>query len=70
MVINNENNNVSKGIGFWGSLQIAFIVLKLCNVIDWSWPIVLLPAIISVCGIAICLLVCLIIIAKEYMRYR
>lgn len=27
----------SGGVGFGGLLTIAFIVLKLCKVIDWSW---------------------------------
>lgn len=31
------------GIGFGGLLTIAFIVLKLCNVINWSWWWVLAP---------------------------
>ena len=31
------------GIGFTGALQIAFIVLKLCKVINWSWVWVLTP---------------------------
>lgn len=31
------------GIGFIGLLQIAFIVLKLVKVINWSWLIVFLP---------------------------
>ena len=30
-------------IGFTGLLQLVFIVLKLCNVIKWSWWLVLLP---------------------------
>lgn len=34
----------SGGIGFVGALQIAFIVLKLCKVISWSWAWVLAPA--------------------------
>ena len=34
------------GLGFAGALQIAFIVLRLCNVIDWNWWLVMLPAII------------------------
>lgn len=39
---------VSKGgIGFVGLLQIAFIVLKLCKVINWSWWFVMLPALIE-----------------------
>lgn len=42
----------SGGIGFTGLLQIAFIVLKLTNVIGWSWWWVLAPTWISV-GIVI-----------------
>lgn len=39
-----ENNNGSKGgIGFTGLLAVAFIVLKLCGVIQWSWLWVLSP---------------------------
>lgn len=34
---------ISKGIGFTGALTIAFIVLKLCKAIDWSWVWVLSP---------------------------
>ena len=35
------------GIGFAGLLTIAFIVLKLCGVIAWSWWWVLSPVWIS-----------------------
>lgn len=35
------------GIGFVGLLQIAFIILKLCNVINWNWLLVLSPMLIS-----------------------
>lgn len=42
-----ERNAATKvtynGIGFTGLLTIAFIVLKLCNVINWSWWWVLAP---------------------------
>ena len=31
------------GIGVCGLLLVAFIVLKLCRVIDWSWWWVLAP---------------------------
>ena len=31
------------GVGFVGLLTIAFVVLKLCNVINWSWWWVLSP---------------------------
>lgn len=36
----------SGGIGFLGLLTIAFIVLKLCAVVDWSWWWVLSPTLI------------------------
>lgn len=44
------NSSVSGGIGFSGLLTIAFIVLKLCKVINWSWwwvvsPILITPAV-------------------------
>jgi hypothetical protein len=35
------------GIGFVGLLTVAFVVLKLCHVIDWSWWWVLAPIWIS-----------------------
>lgn len=33
----------NNGIGFCGLLTIVFIVLKLCDVITWSWLWVLAP---------------------------
>ncbi|HVS35775.1 MAG TPA: hypothetical protein VMS17_09345 [Gemmataceae bacterium] len=33
----------SGGIGVCGALGVAFVVLKLCGVIDWSWLWVLAP---------------------------
>ena len=38
-----SSSNSSGGIGFFGVLQIVFIVLKLCKVIEWSWWVVLIP---------------------------
>jgi hypothetical protein len=32
-----NNESKSSGIGFCGLLFIAFLVLKLTHVIDWSW---------------------------------
>lgn len=40
-------NYNSNGIGFVGALTIAFIVLKLMKIIDWSWWWVLSPLWIS-----------------------
>ena len=42
-----ENNSSAGGIGFFGLLQIAFIILKLCGVITWSWVAVFIPTFIS-----------------------
>ena len=56
----NDDKNVyiSGGIGFWEVLQIAFIILKLCGVINWSWWVVFLPTIVGlVIGIIITVLV-------------
>lgn len=41
------NKNSSSSIGILGVLLIIFIVLKLLNVINWSWLIVLIPLWIS-----------------------
>ncbi len=39
-----QSNSTSGGVGVGGLLLVAFIVLKLCKVIDWSWWWVLAPA--------------------------
>ena len=39
--MNDNKQTPSSGIG--GMLLVAFIVLKLCDVIDWSWWWVLAP---------------------------
>lgn len=42
-----------KTLGFWSllviGLTIAFTVLKLCGVINWSWFWVLFPIILDLC---------------------
>jgi hypothetical protein len=45
--MSDNNTTSSGGIGFAGLLTIVFIVLKLCNVIAWSWWWVLSPIWIS-----------------------
>ena len=42
-------------------LTVAFVVLKLCGVISWSWFLVFLPVIIDVAIILVLLIVCLIV---------
>ena len=39
----NERGRTYVGISFPGLLTIAFIILKLCKVINWSWVWVLSP---------------------------
>lgn len=38
-----EKSSSSGGIGILGLLGVAFVILKLCGVIDWSWWLVTLP---------------------------
>jgi hypothetical protein len=37
------NSNSTSGVGLYGLLGITFIILKLCNVINWSWWWVTVP---------------------------
>lgn len=55
----NKSSITSKsgGISFVGLLTISFIVLKLCNVITWSWVWVLSPIWIPV---VLVIIVCII----------
>ncbi len=39
----NDTKSQAGGIGFFGLLTIAFIILKLCGVIQWSWLWVFAP---------------------------
>ena len=49
-------------IGVTGLLQVAFIVLKLCKVINWSWLLVFFPSIASI------LLVILLFVLKIWLK--
>lgn len=62
----NNSGNSSGGIGFVGLLTIAFIVLKLTEVINWSWWWVLSPLWITAgLVIAVALIFIVISIIKE-----
>lgn len=56
-----NNNNVRGGIGFTGLLTIVFIVLKLTNVINWSWLWVLSPLWVSLVLILLVIVIVLIV---------
>jgi len=61
--MNENRQTTSGGIGVCGLLGIAFIVLKLCKVINWSWWWVTAPFWIPA-GIAIlCFVIAGIILA-------
>lgn len=60
----------SGGIGFVGVLQITFIVLKLCKVIDWSWWWVLSPIWISTALTMLLVLIGIIVIYVRDKRRR
>lgn len=49
------------GVGVAGLLGVAFVVLKLCHVIDWSWWWVLSPFWIPLAILAVFLVVVLMI---------
>jgi len=57
----NNKKTSTGGIGFCGLLTIAFIVLKLCHVIEWSWWWVLSPILIPIVLALILLLIAAII---------
>ena len=40
----NENRD---GMSFLGTLTLIFVVLRLCNLIEWSWLWVLSPLLLS-----------------------
>ena len=59
-----EKQVIYKGPGVLGLLGVAFIVLKLVGVINWSWwlvtlpfygPVILLIIILTIVGLIVCL---------------
>lgn len=68
--MNNERNNTTAGgIGFCGLLTVAFIVLKLTGVINWSWLWVLAPIWIpTAIALAIIVIVLIVVLVKETLR--
>lgn len=72
--MNNERNNTTAGgIGFCGLLAVAFIVLKLTGVINWSWLWVLAPiwiptAITLAITLAIIVIVLVAILVRELTK--
>lgn len=63
--MNNSENGV-KGIGVSGLLGVAFVILKLCHVIEWPWIWVLAPFWVPVAIVLAILLV--LVILKGLVR--
>lgn len=61
---NSGSSSSSSGIGFLGLLQVAFIVLKVCHVIDWSWWLVFVPTWVGILVFVICFIVLVWIMRK------
>lgn len=59
---NNGNSTKEHGITFLGALGIAFIVLKLCGVIDWGWQWVLAPIWIPIAIVVLYIVIAIIIV--------
>lgn len=73
-----QRNTGSCGLNFYHALTVAFIVLKLCGVIDWSWLWVLSPLWIPIAIVAVILAVLsgagavgwIIIAIQEWLKKR
>lgn len=61
-----STKTTTTGVSLLGVLQIIFIVLKVCGLIDWSWWMVFIPVWIDLGIIAVFLLVYFIIIVIAY----
>lgn len=64
-----NNTGAAGGLSFYGLLTIAFIVLKLTGVIDWSWLWVLAPAWIPAAIAIAVILVVLVVVLVEARKY-
>ena len=62
---NKDMKSKSGGLTFSGLLTVAFVVLKLCGIINWSWWWVLSPFWIPL-GLAIILLLISVILKLIY----
>jgi len=63
------NNTTAGGIGFCGLLAVAFIVLKLTGVINWSWLWVLAPIWVpTAITLAIIVIVLVVVLVRELTK--
>jgi hypothetical protein len=56
---------------FASLLTVAFVVLKLTGVIDWSWFMVALPVILYViCWLSVVILLAVFVVIEERRKWR
>lgn len=60
-----KSSSSSAGIGFTGLLQLVFITLKLCGVINWPWKYVLIPLWIDIAVVVVILLVIVVLAIRK-----
>lgn len=60
----------SNGIGIFTVLQIVFLVLKLTNLIDWSWWWVWSPTWISIVYVVIMLFIVCLMVAIDQRKWK
>ena len=67
-----DKNNKSTGsaVSLTTLLQVAFIVLKLCKVINWSWWWVLAPIWIDIALVLVCFGIYLLIVKRQDKEWR
>lgn len=61
--MNNSNRGIGCGTALALMLTVAFVILKLCNVIDWSWWWVVSPIWIYF-GVVIIITIIILLISK------
>lgn len=66
----NKEQTIVQSVGFVGLLTLAFIVLKLCGVITWSWWWVLSPLLISTGITLVIIIVILVMAAVIYHKHK
>ena len=63
-----SEHRTTGGVSFAGALTIAFVVLKLCGVIDWDWLWVLAPLWVSAIIAAVIAIVAILVMAVKGWR--
>lgn len=61
---NKGESSASGGIGFFGLLQVCFIILKVMGIIKWSWIKVFLPTFIGG-GLTVLVFIIVLVIALK-----